>query len=259
MLMVVSPAKTLDYDTPAGNRSHSLPALLTHSAELIHVLRQQSPADIARLMDISDALATLNVGRYHDWQPELTPANAKQAVLAFMGDVYEGLDANTLDGEGLDYLQARLRILSGLYGLLRPLDLMMAYRLEMGTRLANPRGKNLYEFWGEIITNELNSLLADDREPVLVNLASDEYFKSVKKKQLNARLITPVFQDLKNGQYKIISFYAKRARGLMARWATDHRVNDALALKQFDSEGYSFTPDASDENTWVFRRDPAGL
>lgn len=256
MLMVVSPAKTLDYDTPAGDRSYSLPALLDHSAELIRVLREKSPADIGQLMDISDALATLNVGRFHDWQPDFTPTNAKQAVLAFMGDVYEGLDAASLDSAGLDYLQNHLRILSGLYGLLRPLDLMMAYRLEMGTRLANPRGKNLYEFWGEIITAELNRLLANEAEPVLVNLASDEYFKSVKKKQLQARLITPVFQDLKNGQYKIISFYAKRARGLMARWATDHRISEATQLKQFDSEGYAFAAEVSDEHTWVFRRDP---
>ena len=256
MLMVVSPAKTLDYETPAHTPVFSQPDFLAHSAELITVLRQISPVELGKLMDISPALSELNVGRYHDWTPAFTPHNAKQAVLAFMGDVYEGLDAASLaDGE-LDWLQQHLRILSGLYGLLRPLDLMQPYRLEMGTRLANPRGSNLYQFWGSLITDELNRLLAEHEFPQLVNLASDEYFKSVKPKQLQARLITPVFQDLKNGQYKIISFYAKRARGLMARWAVKHRISDAQALLDFNYEGYAFAPEASDENTWVFRRDP---
>ena len=255
MLMVISPAKTLDFDTPAPSPQHTQPDFLDHSVALVRVLREQSPADIANLMSISDALATLNVGRFHDWQPVFTPDNAKQAVFAFMGDVYEGLDAATLNDSERDYLQQHLRILSGLYGLLRPLDLMQPYRLEMGTRLANPRGKNLYEFWGEIITDALNAKLA--AAPVLVNLASDEYFKSVKPKKLKATIITPVFQDLKNGQYKIISFYAKRARGLMARWATQHHISDAEQLKNFDSEGYAFVAEASDATTWVFRRDPA--
>ena len=257
MLMVVSPAKTLDYETPAHTAQFTQPDFLAHSAELIAVLRAQSPAQLGQLMDISPALAELNVGRYHDWTPDFTPANAKQAVLAFMGDVYEGLDAASLSEQELQWLQQHLRILSGLYGLLRPLDLMQAYRLEMGTRLANPRGKNLYEFWGSLITDELNRQLAADEFPQLVNLASDEYFKSVKPKQLQGRLITPVFQDLKNGQYKIISFYAKRARGLMARWAVKHGIADAQALLDFNAEGYAFTPEASSENTWVFRRDPA--
>lgn len=257
MLMVVSPAKTLDYETPAHTARYTQPDFLAHSAELIAVLRQISPGELGRLMDISPALSELNVGRYHDWTPDFTPGNAKQAALAFMGDVYEGLAASSLDDSELDWLQQHLRILSGLYGLLRPLDLMQPYRLEMGTRLANPRGSNLYQFWGSLLTDELNRLLAQHEFPQLVNLASDEYFKSVKPKQLQARLITPVFQDLKNGQYKIISFYAKRARGLMARWAVKHRISDAQALLDFNYEGYAFAPDASDENTWVFRRDPA--
>ena len=257
MLMVVSPAKTLDYETPAHTARYTQPDFLAHSAELIEVLRQISPGELGRLMDISPALSELNVGRYHDWTPDFTPANAKQAALAFMGDVYEGLAASSLDDSELDWLQQHLRILSGLYGLLRPLDLMQPYRLEMGTRLANPRGSNLYQFWGSLLTEELNRLLAQHEFPQLVNLASDEYFKSVKPKQLQARLITPVFQDLKNGQYKIISFYAKRARGLMARWAVKHRISDAQALLDFNYEGYAFAPDASDENNWVFRRDPA--
>jgi hypothetical protein len=256
MLMVISPAKTLDYDTPAHTARHTQPGFLAHSAELVATLRQLSPADIGQLMSISDALATLNAGRFHDWGGEFTPENAKQAVLAFMGDVYEGLDAKSLSEPQLGWLQQHLRILSGLYGLLRPLDLMQAYRLEMGTRLANPRGSNLYQFWGDIITEALNAELAQQAQPQLVNLASDEYFKSVKPKKLQATVITPVFQDLKNGQYKIISFYAKRARGLMARWAVEHAVNDAEALKAFNSEGYAFDANASDATHWIFRRDP---
>lgn len=256
MLMVISPAKTLDYDTPAHTARHTQPDFLPHSAELIATLRQLSPADIGQLMSISDTLATLNAGRFHDWGGEFTPENAKQAVLAFMGDVYEGLDAASLSEPQLDWLQQHLRILSGLYGLLRPLDLMQAYRLEMGTRLANPRGANLYQFWGDIITDALNAELAKQPLPQLVNLASDEYFKSVKPKKLQATVITPVFQDLKNGHYKIISFYAKRARGLMARWAVQHAVRDAEALKGFNSEGYTFDANASDATHWVFRRDP---
>nr|WP_199067440.1 peroxide stress protein YaaA [Chromobacterium sp. ASV5] len=255
MLMVISPAKTLDYDTPPATQTYTQPDLLTHSAELIETLREKSPQDIAQLMSVSDKIAQLNVGRYADWQPPFTPANAKQAALAFMGDVYEGLDAASLPPAQLDYLQQRLRILSGLYGVLRPLDLMQAYRLEMGTRLANPRGKNLYEFWGEIVTAKLNEQLEALGQRTLVNLASDEYFKAVKPKALNAAIVTPVFQDKKNGQYKIISFYAKRARGLMARWAAERGVVDPAALRGFDCEGYAFDPAASGELNWVFRRE----
>jgi cytoplasmic iron level regulating protein YaaA (DUF328/UPF0246 family) len=256
MLMVISPAKTLDYDTQPTTRHFSQPDFLSDSAMLIGVLTRKSPQEIAELMSISDALAQLNVGRYADWHPPFDLANAKQAVLAFMGDVYEGLDAVSLDHKELDYLQNHLRILSGLYGLLRPLDLMQPYRLEMGTRLVNSRGKDLYAFWGDKITEALNALLLENNEPVLVNLASDEYFKSVRPKKLQARVVTPVFQDLKNGQYKIISFYAKRARGLMARWAVKHRVTDVSQLKGFDYEGYAYCPEESDGNKWVFRRDP---
>lgn len=254
MLMVLSPAKTLDYTTPPHTPRHSQPDFLDDSQQLINVLREKSPADIARLMSISDALATLNVGRYHDWTPDFTPANAKQAVLAFMGDVYEGLDAASLNEAQLDYLQNHLRILSGLYGLLRPLDLMQPYRLEMGTRLPNPRGANLYAFWGDRITDALNHLLEQQDHPALINLASDEYFKSVKTARLNGRLITPVFQDYKNGQYKIISFYAKQARGLMARWAALHGVETPEALQDFTLGGYQFVQAESDQQRWVFRR-----
>ena len=258
MILVISPAKALDYETPPTTATFTQPDLLDHAAELIEVLREKSPAQIAELMSLSDPLATLNVARYASWSRPFAPDNAKQALLAFNGDVYEGLDAKSLTDADLTWAQDHLRILSGLYGVLRPLDLMQAYRLEMGTRLANPRGKNLYEFWGERITDELNRLLACEqdagRPPVVLNLASDEYFKSVKPKKLKGRIVSPVFEDWKGGRYKIISFYAKRARGLMSRHVITHRIDEAEALKGFDAEGYAFAADASDADTLVFRR-----
>jgi hypothetical protein len=258
MILVISPAKALDYETPPTTATFTQPDFLDHSAELIDVLREKSPAQIAELMSLSDPLATLNVARYASWSRPFAPDNAKQALLAFNGDVYEGLDAKSLTEADLAWAQDHLRILSGLYGVLRPLDLMQAYRLEMGTRLTNPRGKNLYEFWGERITDELNRLLARDeeagRERVLVNLASDEYFKSVKPKKLKGRIVTPVFEDWKGGRYKIISFYAKRARGLMSRHVIRNRIDEVGALQGFDAEGYAFAADASDADTLVFRR-----
>ena len=258
MIIVISPAKALDYETPPSIPDFTQPAFLDHAAELIGILRQRSPAQVAALMSLSDPLASLNVARYEQWSRPFAPDNAKQAVLAFNGDVYEGLDAPSLQPDELAWAQDHLRILSGLYGVLRPLDLMQAYRLEMGTRLANPRGKNLYEFWGERITDELNRLLAREdaagRERVLVNLASDEYFKSVKPKKLKGRIVTPVFEDWKGGRYKIISFYAKRARGLMSRYVITRRIDEVDALQGFDAEGYAFAADASDADTLVFRR-----
>lgn len=258
MILVISPAKALDYETPPSSATLTQPDFLDQSAELIAVLREKSPAEIADLMALSDQLATLNVARYASWSRPFRPDNAKQALLAFNGDVYEGLDAKSLADADLAWAQDHLRILSGLYGVLRPLDLMQAYRLEMGTRLANPRGKNLYEFWGERITDELNRLLAREedagRERVLLNLASDEYFKSVKPKKLKGRIVTPVFEDWKGGRYKIISFYAKRARGLMSRYVITHRIDDVAALQGFDAEGYAFAADASDADRLVFRR-----
>ncbi|MDG3065362.1 peroxide stress protein YaaA [Thauera mechernichensis] len=258
MILVISPAKALDYETPPTTTVCTQPDFLDDSAQLIDVLRERSPAQIAELMSLSDQLASLNVARYANWSLPFDAGNAKQAVLAFNGDVYEGLDAGSLSAEDLAWAQDHLRILSGLYGVLRPLDLMQAYRLEMGTRLANPRGKNLYEFWGERITAALNQLLDGDAaggcERVLLNLASDEYFKSVKPKLLKARLVTPVFEDWKGGRYKIISFYAKRARGLMSRFVIRNRIDEVDGLKDFDSEGYVFAADASDADTLVFRR-----
>ena len=258
MILVISPAKALDYETPPTTATFTQPDFLDHAAELIEVLREKSPAQIAELMSLSDQLSSLNVARYASWSRPFAPDSAKQALLAFDGDVYEGLDAKSLADDDLAWAQDHLRILSGLYGVLRPLDLMQAYRLEMGTRLANPRGKNLYEFWGERITEELNRLLAREedagRERVLVNLASDEYFKSVKPKKLNGRIVTPVFEDWKGGRYKIISFYAKRARGLMSRYVITRRIDEVEALQGFDAEGYAFAADASDADTLVFRR-----
>ncbi len=258
MILVISPAKALDFETAPATAVHTQPDFLDDAQTLIEILRQRSPAEIAELMSLSDPLATLNVARYASWSRPFDRENAKQAVLAFNGDVYEGLSATTLSDTDLAWAQDHLRILSGLYGVLRPLDLMQPYRLEMGTRLGNPRGKDLYAFWGERITAELNGLLAREAEdggvPVLLNLASDEYFKSVKAKAIKGRIVTPVFEDWKAGRYKIISFYAKRARGLMSRFVIERRIDDIDALKAFDSEGYAFAADASEADKLVFRR-----
>lgn len=254
MLIVLSPAKSLDYETPPSTQYHTQPEFVSDSKKLIQILRHYSPAQISSLMGISDQLATLNVARYAQWQPAFTQENAKQAVLAFNGDVYEGLEANQLSEKDLQYVQEHVRILSGLYGVLKPLDLMQPYRLEMGIKLPNEAGKDLYAFWGEKITQYLNTVLAKQSEQVLINLASNEYFKSVKPKLLKAKVISPVFEDWKGGKYKIISFYAKRARGLMARYAATHHIQHAEALKQFDVEGYAFDENASTETKWVFRR-----
>ena len=254
MLILLSPAKSLDYETPAPLGEFSLPQFLDRSAALVEVLRGLSPADIARLMAVSDALATLNFDRYAAWAPPFTPANAKQAIFAFNGDVYDGLAASSLTAADLQFAQTQLRILSGLYGILKPLDLMQPYRLEMGTRLATAAGKDLYAFWGDTLLAALNAELAEAAQPVVVNLASEEYFKAVRARKLAARVIQPVFEDWKGGRYKIISFYAKKARGLMARYAVVNRLTDPEALQAFDSEGYAFTPEASDVQTWVFRR-----
>ena len=254
MLIVVSPAKTLDFDTPPVVADFTLPALLDHSVRLIARARQLTPAQLSQLMGISDKLAGLNAARFAGWQPDFTPDNAKQALLAFKGDVYTGLAAETLNAADFAFAQQHLRILSGLYGLLRPLDLMQAYRLEMGTRLENPGGRNLYEFWGHVPTEAINRLLAKSTPPVLVNLASEEYFKVIRPESVKGRIVTPVFEDWKGGRYKIISFHAKRARGLMVRYAIDRRLEAVDGLKDFDTAGYGFDATASDADRWVFRR-----
>lgn len=254
MLMVISPAKTLDYTTPLATTRYTQPALLEKSQQLINVARDLSPAQIASLMSISDKLALLNAQRFNDWQPNFTPENARQAILAFKGDVYTGLQAETFSEADFDFAQQHLRMLSGLYGLLRPLDLMQPYRLEMGTRLANPAGKDLYSFWGETLTEALNQALAAQGDDLLINLASDEYFKAVQPKKLNGRLIKPVFLDEKNGKFKIISFYAKKARGLMCRYIIENRLQQAEQLKQFNLDGYFFDEESSRDNELVFKR-----
>ncbi len=254
MLFLLSPAKSLDYDTPAGDVPHTQPLFVKQSAELIEILRGYSPQQISELMDLSDTLAGLNVARYQAWSPKFTAKNAKQAVLAFNGDVYEGLDAKTLKAEDLAWAQEHVCILSGLYGVLRPLDWMQPYRLEMGTALANPQGKNLYKFWGSQIAEHLNARLQADKTPVVVNLASQEYFKAVDTKALKARVIECVFEDWKGGKYKVISFLAKRARGLMARYAATHRVSTPKQLERFKLEGYAFDAAVSEPDRLVFRR-----
>jgi cytoplasmic iron level regulating protein YaaA (DUF328/UPF0246 family) len=254
MLIFLSPAKSLDFKTPPHVTTFTQPAWLKDSEKLIKQLRKLSPADIANLMSLSDPLALLNFNRYADWSLPFTPENAKPAVLAFDGDVYDGLAAKTLSADDLDFAQRHVRILSGLYGILRPLDLMQPYRLEMGTRFANKAGKNLYEFWGERLLKAINAELADMARPVVVNLASEEYFKAAVGRKIKGSVIQPVFEDWKSGQYKIISFYAKRARGLMTRYAVLNRLTEPEELKGFDSDGYAFVPDASDASTWVFRR-----
>ena len=254
MLLFLSPAKSLDYKTPPHVATHTQPAYLKQSETLIRQLRKLAPADIAKLMDLSDPLALLNFNRYADWKLPFTPENAKQAALAFDGDVYDGLSARTLSADDLDFAQQHVRILSGLYGILKPLDLMQPYRLEMGTKFANKGGKDLYEFWGERLLKAINAELADMPRPVAVNLASEEYFKAAVGRKIKGELIKPVFEDWKNGQYKIISFYAKRARGLMTRFAVVNRLHEPEGLKDFDYDGYAFAPAASDDTTWVFRR-----
>lgn len=253
MLVVLSPAKSLDYETPVSVSNSTLPQFIGQAEQLVNILRPLSPADLSRLMSISDNLSVLNATRYAEWSPKFTKNNARQALLAFNGDVYDGFDAKSLDETGLAFAQKHVRILSGLYGVLRPLDLMQPYRLEMGTRLPNPAGKDLYAYWKKNVVLALNKDLGK-KEPVLVNLASDEYFKSVDTKILNARVIQPVFQDFKNGQYKVISFFAKKARGLMARYIVDQRITKADQLQQFRVAGYAFADHESTENTWVFRR-----
>jgi cytoplasmic iron level regulating protein YaaA (DUF328/UPF0246 family) len=254
MLMVISPAKTLDYESPLPTTTYTQPEFLDSACELIDHLKELEPHQVSNLMSISDKLGQLNAERFRNWRTPFTPDDARQAILAFKGDVYTGLDAYQFNEDDFAFAQKHLRMLSGLYGMLRPLDLMQPYRLEMGTRLSNARGKDLYAFWGSRITDEINRLLAAD-SGVLINLASNEYFKSVKKKDLEGRLITPQFKDWKNGQYKMISFYAKKARGLMCQYAIRNRITQAEDLKGFNLEGYYFSESQSDENNWVFLRD----
>ncbi|WP_374317349.1 peroxide stress protein YaaA [Aquabacterium sp.] len=254
MLFLLSPAKSLDYESAPTTDKHTLPLFVEEAASLIEVLRPYSPAQIASLMDLSDALSQLNVARYAAWSPEFTSANSKQAILAFNGDVYEGLDAGSLKQGDLDWAQGHIRMLSGLYGILRPLDWMQPYRLEMGTKLPNPRGKDLYAWWGDTLAEYLDRELAEQGDDVIINLASQEYFKSVNRKALKARVVECVFEDWKGGAWKVISFHAKRARGLMARHAILRKAKKVDDLRGFNAEGYEIDEQASTADRLVFRR-----
>jgi len=254
MLLLISPAKTLDFETPAPTAEFTQADFLKQSKQLISELRVLAPHDISNLMSISDKLGLLNFDRFASWKTPFKPTNAKQALFAFQGDVYTGMQAETFSVDDIQFAQQHLRILSGLYGLLRPLDLMQAYRLEMGTSFANSRGKNLYEFWGDTITGAVNKQLKELQSSVVVNLASHEYFNAVKPKLLKAEIITPIFKDQKNGQYKIISFFAKKARGMMSTYIIQNRITDPESIKQFNVAGYGFDPSMSSEREWVFTR-----
>ncbi len=254
MLIVVSPAKTLDYESTLPTDTYTRPDHLKQSRLLINRLRDFSALDLAELQGVSQKIAETNHSRNHEWKTPFNLKNARQAVFAFKGDVYTGLDAYSLDEKNIDYAQQHLRILSGLYGLLKPLDLIQPYRLEMGTRLSTADANNLYQFWDMEITRALNKQLRKIKSDTLINLASNEYFKSIKVQNLKATVITPQFKDYKNGQYKMIGFFAKKARGLMTRYIIDHELTDAEDIKAFDTDGYVFSADMSDQKNWVFIR-----
>ena len=254
MLILISPAKTLDFETPSRAPKHSQPAMLNDSEQLIDLLTTKSPSDLEKLMGISPKLANLNAERYHQWSRPFNKNNAKQAILAFKGDVYTGLDAESFSDTDYLYAQEHLRILSGLYGVVRPLDLIQPYRLEMGTKLENSSGKNLYEFWDDRITQKINSQLKKIKSDTILNLASNEYFKSVKIAQLKGEIVTPVFKDWKNGQYKMISFFAKKARGTMSAWIIRKQVEDTSQLRKFNRDGYKYSATESTQEKPVFLR-----
>ena len=255
MLAIISPAKTLDFESAVKNFPVSQPHFTDYSEQLIEVCRKLSPQDLSSLMSISDKLAGLNAARFAEWTKIHNENNSRAALFAFKGDVYTGLDADSLSEDDVAFAQSHLRMLSGLYGLLKPLDLMQPYRLEMGTKLANPKGKDLYSFWGNVITQAVQQAIDEQDDNVLINLASDEYYKSVKENQLKAKIVKPVFLDNKNGKYKVISFYAKKARGLMCRYLIQNRLTEIEQLKEFDLGGYWFDSTSSTETEFVFKRD----
>jgi len=254
MLITISPAKKLDFDSPAPLPDCTQPEHLGRATELIEIMRDKDSFQIADLMKISMKLADLNMQRYQNWHTPFTPDNARQALFAFSGDVYQGLDAATLDSDDITFTQNHLRILSGLYGVLRPLDLMQAYRLEMGTRLATDYGRNLYQFWGDTITESINQALADQGDDILINLASNEYFSSINTDNIHGRIITPVFKEYRQGVYRIISFNAKKARGLMSRFIIQHRISNADDIKAFNVSDYIFHQELSSTHELVFAR-----
>ncbi len=254
MLVVVSPAKNLDFQTSIPKFEYTKPALMDNVKDLVEQCKHLSPADLASMMKISDKLANLNAERFSSFEFPFTSDNARPALFAFNGDVYTGIDAQTLSHEAVQYAQSHLRILSGLYGVLRPLDLMQPYRLEMGTKIQLGEHANLYQYWGSKITELLNEAIGNTKQNVLVNLASNEYFSSVKKKELDAMIITPHFKDEKNGKYKVISFYAKKARGMMARYILENQIDDLEGIKSFNIAGYAFNEEESSPTELIFKR-----
>ena len=253
MLYLLSPAKTLDYDSEAPSLRATMPRFLDQSEELAEVMKKMKPVQLEKLMSISSKLAALNAERFDDWRSDYSRPEARQSILAFKGDVYQGLAVEDWQTEDFSEAQKSIRILSGLYGILRPLDLMLPYRLEMGTKLSTPRGKNLYDFWSDTLTKNLNKDL-NAKGDAVINLASNEYFSAVQPKDLKAPVITPVFKDWKNGKLKIISFYAKKARGMMAGWAVQKKITRPSDLKRFNGGWYKFDKLLSDETNWVFTR-----
>ncbi len=254
MLLVISPAKTLDYDTPPKTSRHSIPDYLDDAQVLINQAKKYSQPEIMKLMAVSEKIARLNFERFKAWHMPFTFENSKQAILAFKGDVYSGLNAETFSEKNFEFAQQHLRILSGLYGLLKPLDLMQPYRLEMGRKIDNERGKNLYEFWRETVTKGINAQIKKTGSKFLINLASNEYFKVINTKSLNAELITPAFKDYKNGQYKMMGVYAKKARGQLSRFVIENQLTDPEEFKKFNVDGYLFNKELSDGNSWIFTR-----
>jgi cytoplasmic iron level regulating protein YaaA (DUF328/UPF0246 family) len=254
MIITLSPSKGQDFEAPSGTKKHSIPTALDDSKLLIRELKKIKPAGIRKLMDVSENIAKLNVDRYKTFKTPFTPANAKQAIFAFKGDVYSGIEIDSFKADDLAYAQKHLRILSGLYGCLRPLDLIQPYRLEMKTKLGNPRGDNLYQFWGESITDNLNKELVKQKEAVLVNLASNEYFKSVKPKLLKGDLLNINFKETKNGKTRVVAIFAKRARGMMTDFIIRNRIETPEGLKKFRAGGYRFSKADSDDRQWTFVR-----
>lgn len=254
MIIVVSPAKSLDYETPIRIRKHTEPQFLNDAGTLVKQLQKMSAEDLSELMNISSKLGELNFARYANWHTPFTPDDARQALYAFKGDVYLGLNAEQFDGKDVAFAQNHLRILSGLYGILRPLDLMLPYRLEMGTRLQNKRGKDLYAFWGAKLTSALNEEFSSQRSKVLLNLASNEYFKSLQPGDLDAEVISPVFKDYSSGKYRVLSFFAKKARGEMAAWIIRQRIDSPDRLPEFDVNGYRYSASESTASKPVFLR-----
>jgi uncharacterized protein len=254
MLIVISPAKTLDFETAPITNIHTQPEFMKETRQLVKQLKKMTPAEVSSLMKISDKLGVLNYLRFNEWKTPFTLSNAKQALLAFKGDVYTGIDAESFSSQEFKFAQKHLRILSGLYGVLKPLDLIQAYRLEMGTSLENKKGKDLYDFWGTKITEQINQDLKASKSKYLINLASNEYFKSLQAKDINAKIIVPVFKDYKNGKYKIISFLAKKARGQMSAYIIKNKLKDPEDIKAFNVGGYKYNKSGSNESNWAFQR-----